>query len=294
MSRVLVVGRSGQVARALAVSGWPEGIALECRGREAIDLARPGAAAEAIAARRPDLVVNAAAYTAVDKAESENEAAFAINRDGPAGLAEGCARLGIPLIHLSTDYVFDGRKSDPYVEDDPVNPLSVYGASKEAGERAVRQRLADHIILRSSWIYAAQGTNFVRTMLARRRQTTPLAIVDDQRGSPTAAGELARAVVAIAAAVLAGKGSFGTFHFSGAGSTSWFGFAEAIFELAGKPRPALRAISTAEYPTPARRPANSVLDGGKLRRLYGIEARPWRDSLAACLSEIAALEGKTA
>jgi dTDP-4-dehydrorhamnose reductase len=294
MRRVLVVGRSGQVARALAGCAWPADVSVSCQGRETIDLARPAAVAGEIAARRPDLVINAAAYTAVDKAESDKEAAFAINRDGAAGLAEGCARLRIPLIHLSTDYVFDGRKSGAYVEDDPVNPLSVYGASKEAGERAVREQLARHIILRSSWIYAAEGTNFVRSMLARGRQGAPLRIVDDQRGSPTAASEVARAIVAIATTLLAGEGSFGTFHFCGAGSTTWFGFAAAIFELWGVPRPALSAISTAEYPTPARRPANSVLDAGKLRRLYGIEARPWRESLAACLAEIAALEAKTA
>ncbi len=288
MSHVLVVGRQGQVARALSQVAWPAGIQLSCLGREAIDLADPSAAHAVVLRLRPDLVVNAAAFTAVDLAESEREAAFAINRDGAGALARASAELGIPLIHLSTDYVFDGRKSGAYVEQDPVNPLSVYGASKEAGEQAIRAALPAHLILRTSWVYAPAGRNFVLSMLARASQAGELRIVDDQRGCPTASAEIARAILAAAARLLAGNGVFGTFHFCGAGSTSWHSFARAIFELSGSPQPQLKAIPSSEYPTPARRPANSVLDAGKFHRLYGVAARPWRESLADCLAEIAA------
>ena len=292
VGHVLVVGRQGQVARALARAPWPAGVRLSCLGRETIDLADPPAAVATILGLQPDLVVNAAAFTAVDLAESEPEAAFAINRDGAGALARASAELAIPLIHLSTDYVFDGRKSGAYVEQDPVNPLSVYGASKEAGEQAIRAALPAHLILRTSWVYAPLGKNFVLSMLARARQADALRIVDDQRGCPTAAAEIARAIAAAAARLLDGSGVFGTFHFCGAGSTSWHGFAQAIFELSGGPQPQLKAIPTSEYPTPARRPANSVLDAGKFHRLYGVAARPWRESLADCLAEIAALSAR--
>ncbi len=290
MKRILVIGRSGQLAGALAGAAWPEGWRVLCRGREGVDLARPASARDAVLAERPDLVINAAAYTAVDKAESEPDLAYAVNRDGPAALAEACLALGTPLVHVSTDYVFDGRKAGAYVEDDPVNPSSVYGASKEAGERAIRERLPAHVILRSAWIYAPAGHNFVRTMLRLGRERAEIRVVQDQVGSPTAAEELARAVLAAAMRLLAGGRDFGTFHFAGAGSTSWFGFAEAIFDLAGPPRPRLVPIATADYPTPTRRPANSVLDSTKFSRLYGVAARPWRESLARCLAAIAARE----
>jgi len=288
MSRVLVLGRKGQVAAALAEASWPAGVEILRRGREAIDLAQPESAQAAIRQLHPDLVVNAAAFTAVDLAESEQASAFAINRDGAAAAAAACAHLGAPLIHLSTDYVFDGRKQGAYVEDDAVNPLSVYGKSKEAGERAVRAALPAHVILRTSWIYAPTGRNFVLSMLARAEKGEALRIVSDQQGCPTAASEIARAVLAVAQRLLSGSGTFGTFHFCGAGSTSWYGFAEAIFDSANVKRPQLTAISTRDYPTPARRPANSVLDAGKFRRLYGVAARPWRESLAECLAAIAA------
>jgi len=294
MKRILVIGRSGQLAGALAKASWPPDIAIACRGRDRIDLAKPAAARAGVAAEEPDLVINAAAYTAVDKAESEPELAFAVNRDGPAALAETCRTLAIPLLHVSTDYVFDGLKQGAYVEDDPVAPGSVYGASKEAGEAAIRERLPAHLILRSSWIYAPEGHNFVRTMLRLGRERGEIRVVNDQIGSPTAAEELARALHAAAMQILAGRGAFGTFHFCGAGSTSWFGFAEAIFGLAQGPRPRLVPISTADYPTPARRPANSVLDSAKFARLYGVTARPWRESLARCLEAIRAREASAA
>jgi dTDP-4-dehydrorhamnose reductase len=294
MKRILVIGRAGQLATALTEASWPADIAVAARGRDRIDLAQPAATREAVVAEKPDLVINAAAYTAVDKAESEPELAFTVNRDGPAALAEACQAIGAPLMHVSTDYVFDGSKRGAYVEEDPVNPASVYGASKEAGESAIRARLPAHVIIRSSWIYAPMGQNFVRTMLRLGRERPELRVVDDQIGSPTAAEELARAVQGAAGALLAGGSDYGTFHFAGSGSTSWFGLAQAIFELAEGPRPRLIPIPTSGYPTPARRPANSVLDSSRFARLYGVTARPWRDSLARCLKEIAARGTRTA
>jgi dTDP-4-dehydrorhamnose reductase len=294
MKRILVIGRAGQVATALTEASWPADIAVAARGRDRIDLAQPAAARESVVAEKPDLVINAGAYTAVDKAESEPELAFTVNRDGPAALAEACQAIGAPLIHVSTDYVFDGSKRGAYVEEDPVNPASVYGASKEAGESAIRARLPAHVIIRSSWIYAPMGQNFVRTMLRLGRERPELRVVDDQIGSPTAAEELARAVQGAAGALLAKGSDYGTFHFAGSGSTSWFGLAQAIFELAEGPRPRLIPIPTSGYPTPARRPANSVLDSSRFARLYGVTARPWRESLARCLKEIAARGTKTA
>jgi dTDP-4-dehydrorhamnose reductase len=294
MSRVLVLGRNGQVARALADAGWPEGISLSCYGRDEIDLAEPATVARAIVRRAPDLVINAAAYTAVDRAESEPEAAFAVNRDGAGEVAKACADLGVPLIHLSTDYVFDGSKTGAYVEEDPVNPLSVYGASKEAGEQAVRAALPAHLIMRSAWIYAPQGQNFVLTMLRLAREGAEIRVVDDQIGCPSAAFDIARAIVVASGRLLTGSGAFGTFHFCGTSSTNWHEFAQAIFELAEVPQPKLTAVATSARPTPARRPANSTLDGAKFRRLYGLSGRPWRESLGRCLREIAAREAATA
>ena len=193
---VLVIGRRGQVASALAAVDWGPEIAVACRGRDELDLGNPAALRDKVRHLHPDLLINAAAYTAVDEAEREPGAAFALNRDGPAALAEAGAEIGAPLIHLSSDYVFDGLKAGPYVETDAVNPISVYGASKEAGERALRERLQRHVILRSSWIYAARGRNFLTTMLRLAREGREIRVVDDQRGSPTAAAEVARAVAA--------------------------------------------------------------------------------------------------
>ena len=217
-AKILVFGRTGQVATELRRAAWPEGFVVECLGRESVDVARSSEVRDAVVGSHPAVVVNAAAYTAVDKAESEPEVAFAVNRDGAAHLAEACNEAGVSLIHISTDYVFDGETSGAYVEDDPVNPINVYGASKEAGERAVRQGLAAHVILRTAWVYSPYGHNFVKTMLRLGREHDELAVVDDQRGSPTGAADVARAIVAIASRLVAGKtDGFGTFHFCSAG-----------------------------------------------------------------------------
>lgn len=284
---LLVFGRHGQVGSELLRAPPPPGWTVRGLGRDEADLTRPDTVAAAVAVARPTVVVNAAAYTAVDRAESEAELAFAVNRDGPAALARACARQGVPLIHLSTDYVFNGRKPAPYVEDDPIDPLNVYGASKAAGEQAVREAGADHIILRTSWVFSPFGLNFVKTMLRLGRERPQLGIVGDQTGCPTAAADIAGTVLALAAALGQGRrDGLGTFHFCNAGATTWFGFAEAIFErvaAAGGTVPALKAIATDQYPTPAVRPRNSVLDGTRIGSVHGIHPRPWRAGLAECL-----------
>ncbi|MCW2240848.1 dTDP-4-dehydrorhamnose reductase [Azospirillum canadense] len=285
--KILILGTSGQVGTELMRAAWPQGTELVGLARPDVDMARLETVEAAVAEHAPDLVVNATAYTAVDKAESDRDAAFAVNRDGPARLAAACAARGVPLIHISTDYVFDGTKPAPYTEDDPVAPLGAYGASKEAGEAAVRAALPQHVILRTSWVYAAHGANFVKTMLRFGRERDEMRVVADQHGAPTAAADIAAAIVAIAGRIAAGRNEgadvpWGTYHFTGTGETTWHGFAERIFqrlEAATGRRPRLQAITTADYPTPARRPANSRLDCARIRTAFGIEAPRWEDSL---------------
>lgn len=297
---ILVLGTSGQVGDALMRAAWPAGTTLAGLARPALDMADPASIDRAMAEHAPDLapdlVVNATAYTAVDKAESEREAAFAVNRDGPARLAALCAARGVPLIHISTDYVFDGTKPAPYSEDDPVAPINAYGASKEAGEAAVRAAAPRHVILRTSWVYAAHGANFVKTMLRLGRERAELGVVADQTGAPTAAADIAAAIVAIAGRIGAARAEgrpddvpWGTYHLTGAGETTWFGFAERIFQRLEREegrRPALKPIATAAYPTPARRPVNSRLDCARLRAAFGIETPPWEDSLERVLDAL--------
>ncbi|MGQ3031182.1 MAG: dTDP-4-dehydrorhamnose reductase, partial [Ferrovibrionaceae bacterium] len=246
----------------------------------------PETATAVVAAMKPGVVVNAAAYTAVDKAESDADQAFLVNRDGPAALARAAAAVGAPLIHVSTDYVFDGTKDGAYTEDDPVAPVSVYGRSKEAGERAVREAAERHVILRTAWVYSPFGNNFVKTMLRLGAEREELRVVADQRGCPTAAADIAAAIVRLAGA----DHGWGTYHYSGAGPTTWHGFAEAIFAGAaarGAKVPArVTAIGTADYPTPAVRPANSVLDCSRIDRVHGIVARNWREALEDCLDAL--------
>jgi len=292
-SKILVVGRTGQVAHELRRAAWPAGFVVEFLERPQIDLARLDEARDVVLSMRPSLVVNAAAYTAVDAAEADRDTAFAVNRDGPAVLADTCREIGAALIHYSTDYVFDGAQPGAYVEDDPVCPLSVYGASKAEGDSAIGARLDRHVILRTSWVYSPVGHNFVKTMLRLGAERDRLGIVDDQRGSPTAAADIAAATIAICAALAGGReDGFGTFHFCGGGTTSWHGFARAIFAGAAErglqtPR-AVEPIASEAYPTPAPRPRNSRLDCGKIARVYGIIAPPWQESLSGCLNEIVA------
>ncbi|MBP2232960.1 dTDP-4-dehydrorhamnose reductase [Azospirillum agricola] len=289
--KVLVLGTSGQVGDALMRASWPADTTLTGLARPALDMADPASIDRAMAEHAPDLVINATAYTAVDKAENDREAAFAINRDGPARLAALCAARGVPLVHISTDYVFDGSKPAPYTEDDPVDPVNVYGASKEAGESAVRAAVAAHVILRTSWVYAAHGANFVKTMLRLGRERPELGVVADQTGAPTAAADIADAIIAIAARIQSRPDDvpWGTYHLTGSGETTWFGFAERIFQRLEREegrRPALKPIATAAYPTPARRPANSRLDCGRLRAAFGITPPAWEDSLERVLDAL--------
>jgi dTDP-4-dehydrorhamnose reductase len=291
LPRVLVTGAGGQVGCDLITLG---GAGLELLGfdRAALDITRPDAVDAALDRVRPRLVVNLAAYTAVDKAEDEPDAAFAVNRDGAANMARACRRVGIPMIQVSTDYVFDGTKEGAWREDDPVAPLSVYGKSKAAGEAAVRAALADHAILRASWVFGAHRRNFVRTMLGRIGKSEELRVVDDQRGCPTAAADLACALVAIAHRMLAGPGRHaGTYHYCNDGETTWFGFAQAIFARAkerGLEPPRLVPIKAADYAAKARRPGNSVLDCTKTVARFGIVRPPWRESLKPVVDAILA------
>jgi dTDP-4-dehydrorhamnose reductase len=290
MSPILVTGGAGQLATALAREG---GEAIRVVGRPSFDFDHPDTIDRAFAEAAPGLVVNAAAWTAVDAAEAEPEAAFRANRDGPARLARLCAEAGIPLIHISTDYVFDGNKGAPYVETDPTGPTGVYGASKLEGEQAVLASGARAIILRTSWVYSATGRNFVRTMLNLGETRDSLRVVADQKGCPTSACELGRIILDIAERLTEGwRAEYGgVFHSAGDGWTTWHGFAEAIFEAAsryGRRRPSVAPITTAEFPTPARRPADSRLDCGKLERVFGLRQPPWPGSLASTIQTLLA------
>ena len=280
-TKVLVTGANGQLGRELLERGPKRGFGIVGRGRADLDITDRNAVARVVDAVEADLVVNAAAYTAVDQAESEPDRAFAVNATGPRLLAQVCAERGLPLIHVSTDYVFDGTKASGYVEDDPVAPLGVYGASKEAGERAIREELAEHIILRTAWVYSSHSRNFVLTMLQLAEKQDVLRIVGDQFGSPTAAGDLADAIFTVASRLDEGP-KFGTYHYAGAGRTNWAGFAQAVMELClppGRPVPSVVPIASAEFPRPARRPANSELLCAKIARVFQIEPRPWREAL---------------
>ncbi|WP_064747107.1 dTDP-4-dehydrorhamnose reductase [Lysobacter antibioticus] len=293
--RLLLLGGDGQVGHELrrSLSALGEVVTTTRSGRladdgaecEALDLAQADAIEPLLRRVRPDHVVNATAYTAVDRAESERELAFAVNAQAPARLAQLCAADGIGLIHYSTDYVFDGSGSRPYLETDPTGPISVYGESKLAGEEAIRASGAEHLILRTAWVYATRGHNFLRTMLRLGGEREELRVVADQHGSPTPAWLLADAAAQV---LRQGLKQSGVRHLVAGGQTSWHGFAEAIFEEAQARgliarRPRVEAIGTADYPTPARRPAYSVLDSGRLRAEYGLDVPHWRQALSATL-----------
>ncbi len=286
---ILVTGGTGQLATALAQRG---GDRVRVVGRPAFDFDRPESIGQILQAIEPELVVNAAAFTAVDAAETDADAAYRANRDGPALLARLCQTAEIPLIHVSTDYVFDGTKGAPYVETDPTAPTGVYGASKLAGETAVLEACSQAVVLRTAWLYAATGRNFVRTMLNAARKTSKLRVVADQIGCPTTATDLAAAILAIVTRISAERwqSAFGgVFHAAGSGWTSWHGLACAVFEDAarhGMAMPEVTPISTADWPTPARRPADSRLDCEKLATVYGYRMPVWRDGLARTIDEI--------
>jgi dTDP-4-dehydrorhamnose reductase len=282
--KILILGANGQLGRELQATARSFGFEAIGLDLETVDITDGASVQRAVSQHRPAMVINAAAYTAVDQAESDAARAFAVNRDGAIHVAAVCARAKIPLIHTSTDFVFDGQKGAPYVETDAVNPLSVYGLSKAEGEAGIRSLLEEHIIVRTAWLYSRWGKNFVKTMLRLGRERETLRVVDDQRGSPTHAADLAGAVLAISARIRDKRVSWGTYHYCGGGETSWHGLAVKIFELA-RHREAFRVkevkpIKTSEYPSPASRPAYSVLDCSLIKRVFGITSPPWTEGLA--------------
>lgn len=291
MTTILVTGAGGQLGRDLLLAGARvTGVRIVGVDRAACDLREPLAVMRALERHRPAVVINAAAYTLVDRAETERELAFAVNRDGARHLAAACATTGVPLLHVSTDYVFDGSKATPWRVDDPVSPLGVYGASKLAGELAIRETHTRHIVLRTSWLFGQHGNNFVRTMVRYGAVRDELRVVADQRGGPTWTGDLAAELLALAQRHIAGERlAWGTHHYAGQPATTWHAFACAIvdeaFAIGLLPRRTpVRAITTAEFPTPTRRPANSVFDMDETRRLLGIAAPDWRVGLRRVLA----------
>lgn len=286
--RIVVTGGPGQLVLSLAERGPLAGHEVVAVGPPALDLAAPDDSAihAALAAAMPDAIVNAAAHTAVDKAESERDLAFAINADGAGAVARAAARLGAPLVHISTDYVFAGDKTAPYVESDRTGPTGVYGASKLAGEGAVLASGADAAILRTAWVYSPFGANFVKTMLRLASTLEEVGVVADQHGCPTSALDLADAVIAVASNLHARPEPVlrGLFHACGQGEATWADLAETVFATSaasGGPSAKVNRIATADYPTPAKRPANSRLDCGKLAAIHGVRLPDWRSSAAS-------------
>jgi len=295
--RLLIAGWQGQIARGLveAAPACPDVKACAV-GRAALNICEARSIERALAQIEPTIVINSAAYTAVDKAESDAERAFALNRDGARMLAEAAARRAIPIIHISTDYVYGGRKSGAYLEDDPTEPATVFGRSKLEGEVAVREANPRHVILRTSWVFSPTGRNFVKTMLAQAAEQERVRVVDDQHGSPTYAPHLVAAILELARQ-LSGKqsdeapanGPWGVYHAAGAGSTTWRGFAEEVFRRSaehGGPCAQVEPIPSSDYPTPAQRPANSQLDCAKLERTFGLRLPAWQDGVAACVERL--------
>jgi dTDP-4-dehydrorhamnose reductase len=289
--RIAVTGAHGQVASALRDRAAQLGGAIELvlLARPELDLERPETIARALHAAQPDILISAAAFTAVDAAETAREQAMAVNGVAPGVLAAETARMGVPIIHLSTDYVFDGAKPAPYVESDPTGPATVYGESKLAGERAVMAANPDHAVVRTAWVYAPLGKNFVLTMLRLAETRERLGVVADQVGNPSYSLDIADGLVALAQAMLRGEGAPGVYHMAGGAAASWADFAEAIFEGShrrGGPTAAVDRIASTAYPTPAKRPANSQLDCTKLRDGLGIDLPAWPLALERCLDRI--------
>ena len=286
---ILLFGGGGQLGRELTALAAARSVSLRAPAHAEADIAEPESVAAAIAAAHPAIVVNAAAYTKVDEAETEIAAATRGNATGPAVLAEACARAHLPLVHVSTDYVFDGTKAGAYVESDPVAPSSVYGRTKADGEAAVRTRHREHLILRTSWVYGVHGRNMLKTALRLARERDELRFVADQRGCPTSTADLAEAILHVAPRLATGEPLFGTYHFAGTGAATWYDFVCHIVavqaETTGR-RPRVVPIATAEYPTPARRPANSELDSSRFAATFGFRAQPWRTGVERAVREL--------
>ena len=281
--KLLVFGKTGQVARELILQGSAHEITA--LGRDQADLSHPEACAAIIAQSDADAVINAAAYTAVDKAEEEEDLATVINGDTPGAMARVCATKGVPFLHVSTDYVFDGTGETPWSPSDPVAPQNAYGRSKLAGEEAVRAAGGPHLILRTSWVFSAHGANFVKTMLRLSETRDHLTVVADQIGGPTAARDIAKALLAIAPQLSTRQG--GTYHFAGQPPVSWADFAREIFAKSGR-NMQVADIPTSDYPTPAKRPLNSRMDCADLTRDFGVAIPDWRASLGEILRDLEA------
>ena len=289
--KLLIIGSKGQLGSELV---------RECKRNEfsylALDLpefniADPSQVEKTFADFKPSIVINASAYTNVDKAETEPEIAFSVNSDGPANLAVSCDKNRIPIIHVSTDYVFDGSKGQPYFESDPVSPLGVYGKSKEAGESKLRSILKQHIIVRTSWLYGTYGNNFVKTMLRLGNEKEIIQVVSDQYGCPTCAADLVEAAIDISKQISQNlKITWGTYHYCGIGTTTWHKFTKAIFEIASQYQnfkvTSVEAITTAQYPTRAKRPPFSALDCSLIKKRFGINTKPWQKSLEKTIERI--------
>ncbi len=283
--KILVTGANGQVGWELVRRGHYQGHEIIGCGRDDLDIGNEQSVLTVLTKIDPGLIINCAAYTAVDRAETEKEKAYGVNRDGPARLARNCAARQIPLVHLSSDYVFDGALTRPYRETDPVNPLGIYGKSKEAGEQEVRQGLAEHLIIRTSWVFGVHGHNFVKTMVRLGCEREELRVVDDQWGCPTSAADLAEGLLRICG-IIAEKRPipWGTYHYCGATRITWHGFAKLIFAIAGDRFPLrikkITSVPSSEFPTPARRPMNSVLDCARIKEAFGVEGVELRESLS--------------
>ncbi|EHR1008853.1 dTDP-4-dehydrorhamnose reductase [Vibrio parahaemolyticus] len=284
--RVLVTGSKGQVGYCLAeLLSNEENVALLAVDREDLDITNQEAVNEVVKAFKPTIIINAAAHTAVDKAEQEVEVSYAINRDGPKFLAEAAQDIGAAILHISTDYVFEGNKEGEYVEDDATNPQGVYGASKLAGEIAVAEVCDKHVILRTAWVFGEHGNNFVKTMLRLAATRNELSIVGDQFGGPTYAGDIAKALVEIAKKISNDESvEYGVYHYSGLPHVSWYEFADTIFDNAIKQgimhnKPTLSSITTEQYPTPAKRPSNSTLSSNKITHAFAIGTSNWKAAI---------------
>lgn len=291
--RIAVTGRTGQVAQALLERGPAAGVEVIAVGRPKLDLANVDTVEPALRAAAPDVIISAAAYTAVDAAESEPQMAHAVNGRGASAVARAAATLGIPVVHLSTDYVFSGNIDRPYREDDETGPVGVYGRSKLAGEIAVAAATPNHVILRTAWIYSPFGANFVRTMLRLAETRDVVGVVADQRGSPTSAHDIADAIVRVSVNLMAqpDAGLLGIFHLAGRGEATWADLAEFVFTSSrahGGPSARVERIATSTYSTAAKRPSNSRLDCGKLRAVHGVTMPDWRVSVAACVGRLVA------
>jgi dTDP-4-dehydrorhamnose reductase len=283
MPDILLTGGSGQVGTELRALHWPEGVKLVAPTRADCDLADPASVARFVEGKSFAAILSVGAYTAVDKAESDVATAWLVNAVAPAVLAAHAGKMNIPIVHVSTDHVFDGTKPTPYLETDPVGPVGVYGASKEGGEQAIRTGTAHHAIVRTSWVVSPHGNNFIKTMLRVGSQRPLLKVVDDQWGAPTVAADLACALQVIVLWMIADSAApTGTFHYCNAGETTWCGLAREVFKVAavhGGPSSTVEAITTADYPTPARRPANSRMSTTRLVESYGIACPPWQNSM---------------